>query len=120
MIVETKYRGVPVYFDGQERIVPPLSVRQFRDNLELITEPVGEVTPENAVERMGKFVPLIGKALRRNYPEMTDEYLLDALDLRTFVEALVAVQSASGLKAAKPGEAPPVAVRSIGAGSTAP
>lgn len=93
-----KFRGVTVYFDGQEWIVPPLSVRQFRDNLELLTMPVGEITPANAVERMNKFVPVIGLALRRNYPELTDERLLDALDLATFAEVVRAVQAASGMK----------------------
>jgi len=115
-----KYRGVPVFFDGREFIVPPLSVRQFRDNLALLTEPIGELTAENAVQRMNKFVPVIGMALRRNYPELSDEHLFDALDLSTFVEALVAVQKASGMKAGAPGEAHPVAARSTGAGSTAP
>lgn len=116
---QTKYRGVAIYFDGQERIVPPLSVRQFRDHLELLTEPVGEVSPTNAVDRMTKFIPVIGMALRRNYPDLSDDYLLDALDLKTFVEALLAVQTASGMKVGKPGEAPPVAAKSTGAGSTA-
>jgi hypothetical protein len=109
-----------VFFDGQEYVVPPLSVRQFRDNLKLLTEPVGEVTPENAVERMNKFVPVIGMALRRNYPDLTDDHLLDALDLGTFIQALLAVQKASGMKAGAPGEALPVAAPSTGAGSTAP
>lgn len=108
---QVKYRGIPVYFEGREWIVPPLSVRQFRDSIELLTEPVGEVTAANAVDRMTKFVPVIGMALRRNYPELTDEMLLDALDLRTFVETLLAVQKASGMKVGKPGEAPPVAVQ---------
>jgi hypothetical protein len=111
IVEQAKYRGVPVYFDGKEWIVPPLSVRQFRDNLALLTEPVGEVNPANAIDRMNKFVPVVGLALRRNYPEVTDEYLLDALDLRTFFEVLVAVQKASGLKVATPGEAAPVAAK---------
>lgn len=115
-----KYRGVAVFFDGQEYIVPPLSVRQFRDNLKLLTEPVGEVTGENAVERMTKFIPVIGLALRRNYPELTDDRLWDLLDLNTFIQALLAVHKASGMKERAPGEERPVAARSIGAGSTAP
>jgi hypothetical protein len=32
-----KFRGIPVYFDGKERILPSLSVRQFRDNVALLT-----------------------------------------------------------------------------------
>lgn len=111
MAEETKFRGIPIYFNSKEYIVPPLSVRQFRDNLALLTEPVGDVTPANAVERMNKFVPVIGMALRRNYPEMKDEELLDLLDLNTFVDALLAVQRASGMKAARPGEASPVVVQ---------
>lgn len=91
--------------------MPPLSVRQFRENLQLLTEPLGEITAENTAERMGKFVPVIGMALRRNYPDLTDEYLQDALDLRTFIETVTAVQRASGMKAAAPGEASPVAVK---------
>jgi hypothetical protein len=117
---EPKHRGVSVYLAGQELVVPPLSVRQFRDNIAILTRSVGEVTPENIADRMGQFVPIIGMALRRNYPEITDEYLLDALDLKTFVDFTLAVQSASGMKVGKPGEASPVAAKSTGAGSTAP
>jgi hypothetical protein len=108
---EPKFRGIPVYFNGREYIVPPLSVRQFRDNLDILTEPAGEVTSANLVERMSKFVPVIGMALRRNYPDMKDEDLLDLLDLNTFVDAMLAVQRASGMKEVKPGEARPVVVQ---------
>jgi len=104
---EVKYRGIAVFFDGREWIVPPLSVRQFRDNIKLLTEPVGEVNPDNAVERMSRFVPVIGMALRRNYPDVTDDHLLDALDISTFGEVMRAVQAASGMKVARPGEARP-------------
>lgn len=108
---QPKYRGVPVYFDGREWVVPPLSVRQFRDNLALLIEPVGEVSGENALSRMTKFVPVIGMALRRNYPDVTDDYLLDALDIITFTATMKAVQAASGMKAARPGEAQPAAAQ---------
>jgi hypothetical protein len=106
---QTKYRGIAIYFDGREWIVPPLSVRQFRDNLALLTEAIGEVTAANAAERMSKFVPVIGMALRRNYPEVKDEELLDMLDLATFVQTFVAVQKASGMKVPKSGEERPAA-----------
>lgn len=105
---ETKYRGVPIYFDGREWIVPPLSVKQFRDHIALLTTPIGEISSENTAKRMGEFVPVVGMALRRNYPDITDEYLFEALDLATFIQALVAVQKASGMKVPEPGEARPV------------
>jgi hypothetical protein len=111
MTGETKYRGVSVEIAGQEWVVPPLSVRQFRDNVKMLIEPVGEVTAENIVDRMDKFVPVIGMAMRRNYPDITDDFLFDALDLSTFATVLIAVQTASGMKVGKPGEAPPVAAK---------
>jgi hypothetical protein len=118
---DLKYRGVPIYFDGKEWMVPSLSVRQFRDNVQLLSQPVGELTPENMAAKMEKFVPVIGMALRRNYPDITDDHLLDALDLSTFADAIRAVQAASGMKkgGSSPGEAAPVPA-STGSSSTAP
>jgi hypothetical protein len=116
---QPKYRGIPVFLDGRELIVPALSVRQFRDNIGLLVEPIGEVKPENVAERIGKFMPIIGMALRRNYPDLTDDTLLDMIDLDSFPEIIRAVQAASGMKAVRPGEAQPAAARSTGAGSTA-
>ena len=111
MSEQVRYRGVPVYFNNQEYIVPPLSVRQFRDHLELLTEPPGEINHRNLLHRMDRFVPVIGMALRRNYPEVTDDELFDLLDLATFTQVLIAVQTASGMKVSRPGEVPPVAAQ---------
>jgi hypothetical protein len=104
-----KYRGVAIWMDGKEWIVPALSVRQFRDNYAKLTTPVGEVSNENVQEQFDRFVPIIGLALRRNYPELSDEKLFDMLDLSTFKEAIYAVQAASGLRAKEAGEATPAA-----------
>jgi hypothetical protein len=117
---ETKYRGIAIFLGSREYVVPALSVRHYRDHFDLLIEPVGKVTPANFSEKIDKFLPIIGMALRRNYPDLTDEELLDALDLVTFFEALRAVQKASGMTEAKPGEAVPVAEESTGANSTAP
>jgi hypothetical protein len=104
---ELKFRGVPVFFDGREWIVPSLSVRQFRDNLDLLSgvvERTSAADPKQIVAMMNDLVPVIGLAIRRNYPEVTDDQLFDVLDISTFTQAIRAVQGASGMKAAQPGE----------------
>lgn len=115
---ETKFRGVPVYMGGREYIVPSLSTRQFRQHYKLLTEPVsgqGEDLVHNTYER---FIPLIGMAMRRNYPEINDDDLYDLLDLETFREVVAAIQNASGLRTVREGEAVPVARTSTGESST--
>lgn len=105
----TKYPGVPFQMDGQEYVIPSLSLRQFQDNYELLTAPVGELTAGSIQAQFSRFVPVIGMAIRRNYPEISDDALMDLLDLGSFRDALLAVQAASGMKPAKPGEAAPAA-----------
>jgi hypothetical protein len=102
-----RFRGTPVFFDGEEWIIPSLSVNQFRDNIDLLSGVVARTSAADAKEvlaMMNDLVPVIGLAIRRNYPEVTDERLFDALDISTFSQAIRAVQSASGMKEARPGE----------------
>lgn len=125
---QLKYRGVPVFIAGRELIVPSLSVRQFSENMNLLMDP--GISPQDLTaafaasdhaaiaelrgkieERMNKLVPVIGLAIRRNYPEITDEELFDMLDLDSFAEVLKVVQAASGMKQVKPGESQPVAAQ---------
>jgi hypothetical protein len=104
---ELKFRGIPVFFDGQEWIIPSLSVRQFRDNLDLLSEVVERTSTgdrKQVVAMMNALIPVIGLALRRNYPDVTDDQLFDVLDISTFSQAIRAVQGASGMKEARPGE----------------
>lgn len=124
---QLKYRGVPVFIAGRELIVPSLSVRQFNEHMALLMDPgvsqdellaaisagdQDKITElrHKIEERMNRLVPVVGLAIRRNYPEITDEELFDILDLDSFAEVLRAVQSASGMKRVKPGELQPVAV----------
>ena len=111
----TKYRGVPVFMAGTTYIIPALSLRQFEENTEALTAPIEGAS---ALEVFKRSVPIIGLAIRRNYPEITDEALFDMLDLENFNVVMRAVQNASGMKVVAPGEAPDPAT-STGAGSTA-
>lgn len=109
MAEETKYRGIAVVLGTREYIVPSLSVRQYREHRELLSKPIEAKTDSEVLDVFDRYLPLIGVALRRNYPELSDDDLLDLLDLGNFREVLAAISGASGLQAVKAGEAAPVA-----------
>ena len=99
------YAGTKIYFASQDWVVPSLSVAQFQDYYETLTAS-SELTGFEAIKaRFDAFIPIIGAALRRNYPDVKDTDLHEQLDLRTFNLCLKAVQNASGLVEATPGEA---------------
>jgi hypothetical protein len=110
-----KYDGVTVYMDGKEWVVPALSVRQFRQHYQTLLD--SDITPENYPVKMAERLSIVLAAMQRNYPEITEEQLLDMIDLRSFLTIWLAIQSASGLRPATPGESQPVP-RSTGVGST--
>ena len=97
-----KYLGVPVYLNGQNYYIPSLSTRDFKAHYAELTAPPKE--GEEPSESFDRFTPIIGLAVRRNYPEVTDEQLADWLDLHTFGQAMKAVQAASGLTPVAVGE----------------
>lgn len=100
--MKLKYVGVPVYMNGQNYYIPSLSTSQFRQNYELLSTPLPEGS--NALDNFNRFIPVIGLAIRRNYPEVADQDLEEWLDLTTFTLAIKAVQSASGMTPVSEGE----------------
>lgn len=102
-----KYEGVSIYMDGREWVIPTLSVRQFRQHYKLLLDT--DVTVENWQDKVAERIPLILAAMSRNYPEVTEEQLLDMLDLRSFNAVLLAISNASGIRRAQPGESGPAA-----------
>ena len=112
-----KYEGVPVWMDGREWIIPPLSLGQFRKHHGTLTNL--DATPQNWEELIATRTPIILGAIQRNYPDVTEEQLLEMIDLRTYREILEAIMHSSGMRAAQPGESQPVAETSTGVGSTA-
>lgn len=101
-ITKPKFEGIPVYMDGRVWTIPPLSVRQFRAHYETLLDT--DVTTENWREKVLMKLPVILAAIQRNCPEVTEEQLLDILDLKTFNLVVQAIANASGLRQAKPGE----------------
>ena len=102
---EPKYLGVPLFFAGKVHYVPSLSVLQFQQNFELLANPLQGDDKDAVNARFKAYIPLIGTALRRNYPDLSDDMLYAELDLNTFALALKSIQNASGMKAVRPGEA---------------
>lgn len=105
-----KFAGVAVFMNGKNWIVPSLSVRQFKDNVKFLTKDFGEVSAENFGEKVDELIPVILLALKRNYPDITADDLLDMLDLSTLPLVVQAVAAASGMKKVAPGEPQPVLV----------
>jgi hypothetical protein len=103
-----KFAGVPVYINGRNYFIPSLSLKQFEENqviLETGTEPLKEETNIAWMIRTRRVtIPVIGMALRRNYPEVTDENLLDWLDSDSHLKAWRATQGASGMEVVSEGE----------------
>jgi len=99
-----KYLGVPVYLNGQNYYIPSLSTRDFKTHYAELSATAKEGEGEGPTEAFDRFIPVIGLAIRRNYPDVTDEQLADWLDLHTFRLAIRAAQAASGMTPVSVGE----------------
>jgi hypothetical protein len=117
-----KFPGVPVYMNGRNYAIPSLSTRQYRDFQSILENPPapdeGEKAAAYLVRVADAFIPVIGTAIRRNYPEVTDDELADWLDGTTLMEAWKATQGASGMKPVTEGEEAPATAEPTGDGST--
>ena len=99
--MKLKYPGVPVRFNGQNYYIPSLSMRDFRANAEKIANAHQGAA---VTDTWDEYLPIVGLAIRRNYPEISDEFLEEHLDLYTFNEAYKACLSASGTQPVGEGE----------------
>ena len=102
------FPGVPVYMNGRNYYMPSLSMRQFRENeaaLKSLPEH-GEDESEidYAVRVQNAILPVVLLAIQRNYPDMTEDNLLDWLDNSTLMQAWRATQNASGMTPVSEGE----------------
>lgn len=109
---QVRFKGVPFFLNGREYIVPSLSLRQVQENDELLAQVhTVDISDREGVKKLMKlYIPIVGMALRRNYPDVKNEELADWLDLSNFSEAVKIVQNASGYATvSKLGEAEPAA-----------
>lgn len=98
-----KFLGVPVFLNGQNYYIPSLSYPDFKANYEFLAS-APQLEGTGTLEYFDKLIPIIGLALRRNYPEVTDEQLGQWLDLTTLKLAVQAVQGQSGMTPVSEGE----------------
>ena len=98
-----RFLGVPVFMNGQNYYVPSLSYADFKANFAFLTN-AQEVHGDEVFRYIETLAPIVGLAIRRNHPEVTDEQLLQWLDLTTVPLVREAIQAASGLKPVAEGE----------------
>lgn len=88
-------KGVEMELGGEMKTIPPLSlgaVQRLLPKLQAFQKD-GTMTDEN----MSLIADVVGSALRRNYPETTNEQVLDMLDMENFQPILDAVLRSSKL-----------------------
>ena len=99
-----KHRGTLFFMDGNRYIVPGLSLGQLEEFEGDLTKTTEEQESLGLKGRLNLYLPMIGAAIRRNYPEVTDEYLRGSLDVAGYFELLQIVQTGSGMREVVPGE----------------
>lgn len=97
-----KIAGIPITLGDVERVVPPLNLRALREMQGRIRNfKPGDLSDE-AVDTIAKCTFL---ALKRNYPDITQEEIDEHVDVGNMIEIMEAVMDVSGLKRKKAEEA---------------
>ena len=96
--------GTTVTLGGQSFVMPPLNFKALKKYLPAIGKfQSNKVT----VEQMGLMTEVIQSALVRNYPDVTQDFIEENLDLRNMTGIFEAAMNQSGLEPQK-GEEQPV------------
>lgn len=101
--------------------VPPLGFRDLQD-LAGDIQALSRIGGHPTLEQMRGVARIAHAAIKRNYPAVTEDEVLDALDLGNYQAVLGAVLKIAGFEQAKPGEPAGLgeAAASSGAASTQP
>jgi hypothetical protein len=105
MATAPKFDGVKIKLGGEDYIVPPLSLRQVKKFQAIIEEQmeqsIGAASdgPLNG-DQVESMKTVILAALQRNYPELTEDWLEDNIDLGNLISVFVAAMGVNGLKKA--------------------
>lgn len=89
--------GVKLNLGGVEYVIPPLSlgaVRRLMPKIEKLTGNV-DITAMSG-ELLDAIAEIICAAMQRNYPDMTQEKVLDVLDMKNMGQVIGAVLGQSG------------------------
>lgn len=85
--------GVPIRMNGQDYVVPPLSLKAIK-RLQPTLDEIRQCA--TAFEALPKIAEVVHAALQRNYPEITIDQMDDLLDMGNAFAVLNAVQGVSG------------------------
>jgi hypothetical protein len=97
MPTAAKFAGVEVSIGGTVYTVPPLGIRKIREFLPKIQTIAIEESGLPSEASMEDVFDVMHAAFARNYPDMSREDLIDALDIKSFPMVLDATLGASGL-----------------------
>jgi hypothetical protein len=86
--------GIEIELGGGTYVVPPLNFRALREHMDAIAGMTTGI-PLSA-EQIDRSVAIILAAMKRNYPEMTQDRLEELLDMANIKTVLPAILGASG------------------------
>lgn len=85
-----RFAGKKIMLGGKEYVLPPLGINAYRKHdafqkLQLVQDAMGKLQEDNKIgefpiEALDTVVELIHLALKRNYPDVDEAFLYDALD----------------------------------------
>ena len=102
--------GITINLGGTEYTVPPLNLRLFfahEKDIDTLTHPAGSGTAEYTKAA----VTVLHECLKRNYPELSKDALLDAVDYPQLPALIAAIFGQSGfvnrpLEPSQPSQSP--------------
>ncbi|GLR26511.1 hypothetical protein [Limnobacter litoralis] len=100
----SKIEGVTISLGGEDYVVPALNFRQIKKiqpDIQKLENLSGGLISDEEMEVMAK---VVHEALSRNYPDITQDKVLDLLDLRNAPIVVKAIMGISGFEAREAGE----------------
>ena len=95
--MSTKFAGEPVVLGGVTYVMAPLTLRSLKDLASTIAMVTDQVKMTDPLEKLDAVATIVHASLSRNYPEMTQEELLDLLDMVNIPIVIRAIMGISGL-----------------------
>lgn len=83
--------GTKINLGGEDYVVPALNFRQLKEFADDIRKVQDLGSSGDPMSELNGLVPVITAALKRNYPELTEEKVADLLDLMNYKSVFEAV-----------------------------
>ena len=113
------FPGVEIEIAGRKWVVPPLTLGQIRRLAPTLA--IFNARDEPGLDAdmiFGAIVKIVTAALRRNYPDLTEDLVEEMLDMGNAPQVFLAVLTGSGLRRSGAGEAAAPSAGGDGAIST--